>query len=479
MLCLPVSLQELLLLFAPCFSRPTYRTFCALVVGQISQTGLRTVTGMLVGARLSGVWHHARAHRFFSHARWSADELGLRLAVLIAATLTEPGAGILVAVDDTLLHRLGRKIHACFWHHDATANSDKAAVAWGNNWVVIGIVVELAFLERSVCLPIMFRCWQPKRKQFGKGKRDPERPGKVQLAREMIELLAARLPERQIDVVGDAAYAAEAWRGLGARITVTSRLRVDAALYDRQPPRTGKQGRPRKWGQRLPNLAKIATHPATQWTEHQVRRYGKPETLMLHTIDCLWAPLGAETPVRVILVQDPKKQSGYQIALITTDLHATAAQIVERYADRWQIEVAFEEGKHIFGVGHARNRTRNAVERTVPFQFLAMTITILWYAASGHHPDVVTEHRARSPWYLTKTTPSFADMLAKLRRVIIAGERDPAMQISEQPQRSGPEPLQLRTRLVARRRPCPDQILPRRRRRSARRASPTPNSTPA
>jgi hypothetical protein len=65
---------------------------------------------MLVGARLSGVWHHARAHRFFSHARWSPDELGLRLAALIAATLTQPGAAILVAVDDTLLHRLGRKI---------------------------------------------------------------------------------------------------------------------------------------------------------------------------------------------------------------------------------------------------------------------------------------------------------------------------------------------------------------------------------
>ncbi len=194
MLCLPSSLNELLLLFAPCFSRPTYQTFRALVGGQISQTGLRTVTGMLVGARLSGAWHHCRCHRFFSHARWSADELGLRLAVLIAARFSEPGVAILVAVDDTLLHRLGRKIHGCFWHHDATANSDKAAVAWGNNWVVIGIVVRLAFLERSVCLPVMFRLWQPKRKQFAKGKSDPERPGKVQLAREMIELLAARLP---------------------------------------------------------------------------------------------------------------------------------------------------------------------------------------------------------------------------------------------------------------------------------------------
>ncbi|MHB8659642.1 MAG: hypothetical protein ACYC91_17170 [Solirubrobacteraceae bacterium] len=85
------------------------------------------------------------------------DELGLRLAALIVERFLEPGAPVLVAVDDTLLHRLGREIHAIVWHHDATANSDKAAVAWGNNWVVIGIVVRLAFLERSVCLPVMFR----------------------------------------------------------------------------------------------------------------------------------------------------------------------------------------------------------------------------------------------------------------------------------------------------------------------------------
>ncbi len=76
-------------------------------------------------------------------------------------------------------------------------------------------------------------------------------------------------------------------------------------------------------------------------------------------------------------------------------------------------------------MGHARNRTREGVERTVPFQFLAMTLTIIWYHASGHHPDVVEEHRERAPWYRSKTTPSFADMLAKLRRVIIAAQYHP------------------------------------------------------
>jgi hypothetical protein len=54
-----------------------------------------------------------------------------------------------------------------------------------------------------------------------------------------------------------------------------------------------------------------------------------------------------------------------------------------------------------------------------------MTLTIIWYALHGHHPADVNEHRARAPWYLTKTAPSFADMLAKLRRVIIASQFQP------------------------------------------------------
>lgn len=230
MLCLPASLDALLVLLAPCFTRPTFRTFRALVVGQISQTGLRTVTGMLVGARLAGVWHHARAHRFFSHARWLPDELGLLLSDAIVARLTEPGAALVLPVDDTLLQRLGRKVHATFWHHDATANSNRSAVAWGNNWVVVGIDVKLPFLARTVCLPILFRLWQPKRKHIPKGKPDPERPSKPELAREMVDLIAARHPDRKLDVVGDSAYGSGAWRGLPPQMTLTVRPRKDAAL---------------------------------------------------------------------------------------------------------------------------------------------------------------------------------------------------------------------------------------------------------
>jgi len=422
----PVSLDGLLSLFRPYFSQPSFHTFRAMVVGQVSQTGRRTVCGMLVGARLSGVWEHSRAHRFFSRARWQPDQLGLALAALIVERFVDAQTPVTVAVDDTLLQRWGRRVWGCFYHHDATANSERSAVAWGNNWVVVGICVRLALLERTVCLPVLFRLWRPRRPEYAKAEKpDPERPGKPALAREMIDLLAARLAGRRIDLVGDAAYATEAWRGLDTRVTVTSRLRSNAAIYAAAPERTGKRGRPRKWGRRLPSLAEIALDPATSWVKHTVRRYGKTETLMLSVIDCLWEPLGPDTPVRVILVQDTTKPAGYQLALITTDLTSTPAQIVERYSDRWAIEVSFEEAKHQAGVGDAENRTEKAVKRTAPFQFLTMTLTITWYALHGHHPDDIAEHRARAPWYLTKTNPSFADMLAKLRRTLIADQYSP------------------------------------------------------
>jgi hypothetical protein len=37
----------------------------------------------------------------------------------------------------------------------------------------------------------------------------------------------------------------------------------------------------------------------------------------------------------------------------------------------------------------------------------------------------VDEHRARAPWYRTKAEPSTADMIAKLRRVLIAAKYRP------------------------------------------------------
>ncbi len=89
---LPRSLADLLIVFRPCFTASTFATFRAMVTGFLAQPGLRTVTGMLVGARLAGRRHHDLAYRFFATARWSADQLGLVLLELITQTLVPAGA---------------------------------------------------------------------------------------------------------------------------------------------------------------------------------------------------------------------------------------------------------------------------------------------------------------------------------------------------------------------------------------------------
>jgi hypothetical protein len=427
MLCIPSSLNELLLLFRPCFTQPSFQTFTALVVGQIAQTRLRCVTGMLLGARLSRVWHHARAHRFFSHARWSADQLGLAVAALIVERLLPADAPLVVPVDDSLFKRRGRKVFGGVWDHDPAANSKHGSVAWGNSWVTAGINIKLPFLERTVCLLVLFRLWRPRHPEYIKAQHpDPQRPSKPQLAREIVCLLAERFPGRQIHVVGDSAYAAKAFAGLPANVTITARMRGDARLYEPAPPRTPTTlGRPRKKGQMLPKPDHIAADPTSDWQTITVRRYGKNGHAPVHSFHCLWYETFGQQPVQVVIVHNHAKPSGHELTLVSTDLNTTPQQLIERFADRWPIETAYEEAKQLFGVGQARNRTENAVRRTVPFQLLAMTLTTCWYALHGHHPDDVTEHRHRSPWYLTKTTPSSADMLAKLRRVIIANQFHP------------------------------------------------------
>jgi hypothetical protein len=41
-----------------------------------------------------------------------------------------------------------------------------------------------------------------------------------------------------------------------------------------------------------------------------------------------------------VLVRAPGAPDGYDLALVSTDLEATPAALVERYADRWPVEIS-------------------------------------------------------------------------------------------------------------------------------------------
>ncbi|ABD12437.1 IS4 family transposase [Frankia sp. B2] len=123
---------------------------------------------------------------------------------------------------------------------------------------------------------------------------------------------------------------------------------------------------------------------------------------------------------------DGKHEITGLLTTICDPREATATALAGAYRQRWEHEVAIEDAKQLVGVGQARNRLATAAQRAVPFGLTCQTLAFTWYLTTGHHHDDAAEHRARAPWYTTKTRPSTADLLAKHRRVLIATKYQPA-----------------------------------------------------
>ena len=400
--------------------RGTFVVFTVLATGMVAATGRRSVVGMLAGARMAQQISFHAACRFFSCAVWDIDRLGLAVARLIVTRLLGPGEPVTVVIDDTLFKRWGRQVHHAFWTHDGAAQGGKK-IARGNRWVIAGIVVRLPFCTAPVCLPVLMRLWA------GKATTTP-----VELAAQLMALLTAAFGDREVHGVGDAAYHGKPLLVPGA--TWTTRLPANACLFDTAPPRTGRRGRPASKGRKLGRPAALATDADAAgavssdagWRTASVYRYGRTETVQLAERACIWYGSFGNTPGRCVLVRELGSAKAYDLALFTLDPTATPEQIVERYALRWSIEPANAVGKQQMGVGQARNRVKNAVERTVPFGMLIQSLVVVWYALHGHHPDDALARRLAQPWYSTKTEPSFEDMIIKLRKTLIVARFTPA-----------------------------------------------------
>ena len=157
------------------------------------------------------------------------------------------------------------------------------------------MVVAVPFLSRPVCLPVLARLWHPRQ------------TGKLAHARVMVELVAARHPDRSIHAVGDAAYVGDHLRGLARQITWTSRLKVTSVLHHLAPPRTGRSGRPRTKGPRLGTPTDLAATAC--WRRTEVRRYGRVDLVWIAEIVCLWYGSFRGQTVRVVLVRDDKPRT--------------------------------------------------------------------------------------------------------------------------------------------------------------------------
>ena len=198
-------------------------------------------------------------------------------------------------------------------------------------------------------------------------------------------------------------------------MTVLTRLRLDAALYEPPPVRRpGQNGRPRLKGKRLPPLSQRLQDATTAWEPKRLAWYGgRTRRVQLATGTAVWYH-GGKPPValRWVLVRDPQGRFAPQ-ALLSTDLNLSARQIVEYFVRRWAMETTFQTARLYLGVEGQRQWNDLAAARTTPVRLALFSLVTL---IVHPQPDWQGAFR-RSAWY-EKARPTFADALAQVRRAL-------------------------------------------------------------
>jgi hypothetical protein len=237
-------------------------------------------------------------------------------------------------------------------------------------------------------------------------------PTYFDLAEAMLRDLAVLAAGCTLRVCADGFYAPLAARLPRTRVTLTSRLRSDAALYDHVPPQpAGKRGRKPTKGPRLPGLADIAREAAalglfnlTTLTRHQ-----EAVERLVYARTALWNGV----PILLVIVRDPdgREKDDY---FFTTDLTACALDIPDHYGGRWSIEVTFRDVKQLLGAQEPQCWADQGPERAAALAYWLYSLVWSSFLAAGE-----AAHRAAcqpTPWYPQKRHPAFADALAWLRR---------------------------------------------------------------
>jgi hypothetical protein len=361
---------------------------------------------MIVAAGAVGDKHFSSFHRFFSHAAWSRDNLGLALFGLLRPSL---GDVVFLGVDDTLARKRGLKMFGTGMHIDPLLSSRGYKVTnWGHCWVVLSVLVEFPLWPgRYFSLPILFRLYLNKKKAKKLRKAYRSKP---QLTIEMLELLCNAHKNERFHLVGDSAYGGQSVLGvLPDNAELSSRAVLDARLYEAPSTRKpGQRGRGRRRGKKLPTPKQML---ARRCRRIELSIYGRTESARVAEAEARMYAV-PERALRIVAVEALEGGRGME-AFFSTVVDATAEQVLTWYSMRWSVEVTFHDSKQHLGFEEPQGWSEKAVQRTAPMAMLLYSVIVHWYASEGQR------HESLSilPWYTRKPHASFADMLATLKRV--------------------------------------------------------------
>lgn len=200
-------------------------------------------------------------------------------------------------------------------------------------------------------------------------------------------------------------------------MTLISRLRLDAQLYESPEPKIkGRKGRNRVKGKRI-QLKELLTDPSQIWKNLTVKWYGgEQRAIECLTFECLWYHAG-ELPIklRVVLVKTPGGKNEAEV-FFSTALSHSPTQIIELFVLRWNIEVTFEDVRAHLGVETQRQWSDKAIQRSTPLLMGLYSLLTLIALKMNDTKRLLVQNAAS--WYDKNDELTFVDIIVAVRRSI-------------------------------------------------------------
>jgi hypothetical protein len=395
--------------FVHCFTAPGFVHFTHFVLAHMALLGApHCVTETLRLTQGHTVRHWTTPYAFMTRGRWSCRHVSQCLLDLLGQRLG-PCGEMVVALDDTLVKKWGRKFFGLGLYPDPTDKNPGARKrrVYGHCWVVVALLWEyqaghwvgfplaaLLFVPVALCSP----AWPFLTK--------------IDLATWLLRRLC--WPAPRVVIVADNLYAKAQVAHLVVnqqRCVLVSRRRSNAALYLPPPPcARPRRGRPRVRGDKL--TARQLYRRRSQRRRLTVAIYGKRVTVDAYVGVVMPSRRLGNEGLRVIIF--PQRSGRKMNIFFTTDLRMTPQRLLELYAARFKIEDCFDELKTVGGFADCRQRAFPALKRHATLCLVAYSLLRLVSVTLKGAAAIEAE-----PWWCPAGPPS----VTRLRRAVFKSLR--------------------------------------------------------
>jgi len=363
-------------------TKPTARNLFLIIVSILALDIFRSVrfAHRHVLAKLSdtslNAYYYALKTDRLDHESWRNVTLSKALKAVPVHLAAQP---LFLSIDDTMVEKEGDKfeLRSRLFDHAAHNGSN-----YPDGHCMVSILLSFPVLAdgsiRCLSVPPGYQLWDKKQT-------------KLEIAAEMVRHAVDAIgPDRQVFLLCDSWYPKGCVAGLVDEynnLDIICNARIDTVMYGFPPGRTGKRGRPRKYGERLsPEDFELESPKTGDW------KVGVRPVLTR-----LWGE-------RVVyaIVTLPKSGNGSRRLFFSTkdpesiilDYSKCEDDTIRGYGEdnkkflppacyspRWNIEVSYYESKTFWSLEEYRVRSREGIERLVNLECIAYSaMTLLPYS---------------------------------------------------------------------------------------------------